>query len=130
MNAREVLEYYRTLEGDSPASAYLLVDDAEARRIVAAWSTFPSLWSAPTGQAPADPARRWEWLWRGCRVSFAALAVCSGVVPSVTREKFALLKGNRLIYPDGSIATAARWLLAAEIARARAVEEGTGDEPE
>lgn len=117
MNAAETLNYYRALEGDSPASAYLLVADAEARRIVAAWSTFPSRWTGPAGEAPADPARRWEWLWRGCRVSFAALAVRSGVLPSVVPGKFALVKANRLIYPNGTVNEWADRILQAEVAR-------------
>lgn len=120
MKAWAILHYYKKLdEQDDGASAtFCLLSDTEAKLVLMAWKGYPVPWKAPTGDAPdTQDSRAWDWLWKGCRPDFDVLAARANVLPSVIRGKFDLLRGNRLIYPDGTINPWADRILRAEIAQ-------------
>lgn len=99
--AADVLAPFRAAE--RPADAVLLIDDAAAIRLAAAWRYLAPDWTAPTNDPPADLRARWAWLWTTApQPDFLALSTVARVPTATVRNVFESLRRARLIYPDGS----------------------------
>lgn len=94
--------------------------DPEAMRVLAAWRHSDHLWFLPKTPCP-DPsmptARAWAWLVSGWSIDVRAIARAADVSESCARQKFELLLGNHLIYPDGSMSKPAQAALRAHVAK-------------
>ena len=108
--------------------ACLLIEeafDAETMRVLAAWGQTEVGWRAPKDPCPDDgkptPAA-WRWLTSGLEVDYDALAEASGTTRRVARAKAAMLLGNHLVFPDGSVSTPARGALQSHARRALGIK--------
>jgi hypothetical protein len=122
-DARDLIAAFQAAE-QNEAAAVLLDDkdgfDAPALRVLAAWGTRSHRWTSPPRRCPdngrATPAA-YAWLVSGLEVDYHAVAEAAGVSLAVARAKVRVLLGNRLVYPDGSLARIARATLQASIAK-------------
>lgn len=110
-----IMEAFRaSADRDLEAVACLLIDDgfnAETMRVLAAWPQVELGWENPGRKCPGDGAptpAAWRWLVEGIRMDAGELATIAGVSRAVAREKSEMLLGNRLVFPDGSLAKPAR----------------------
>lgn len=110
-----LMEAFRvSADRDLEAVACLLIDDgfdAATMRVLAAWPQVEIGWDSPDRKCPGDgsptPAA-WRWLCDGIEFDVGELAAVAGVERAVARDKTEMLLGNRLVFPDGSIAKPAR----------------------
>lgn len=113
---REALDHYKRLDRGSPSAVYPILHDPDSRLLLAAWASYLVPWKPPEGLAPQEQdSRVWEWLWKGCRPSMARLEGLSGVPKVFIARKLRILRGARLIFPDGTISAWADKILQAEI---------------
>lgn len=86
-------------------AAALIVEDVDAKRVLAAWTTMPiDGWRKPRKMQTGDSlAWRWEWLWSTVGIDYDMLAMRAGVSAQTALAKFEMLRASRLVYPDGSI---------------------------
>ena len=86
-------------------------------KVLSAWKNYPTRWMKPRGVPPNEPAHLWDWLWAGVDWNLSALADRAGLITAKTRHKFEVLRGARLVYPDGTISHVALGLLAKHVSR-------------
>jgi hypothetical protein len=104
---------------DSPddlGPTIVIAGDLEAMRLLAVWPAIPLHWRVPKGPRPQDPNTAWDWLWKGIAIGAADLGRRAGLHPYTAVEKFEMLKGARMIFPDGTISQAAARVLEAGVA--------------
>ncbi len=102
---------------ESMSSAMLVIDDTDAKKLLAAWTTFPPVpWAQPQSEVPTDARHRWDWIWSGVPVELDELARAAGVSVHVAPAKWRVLVAGRLVYPDGTISSAADAALRAHVA--------------
>lgn len=125
----ELLAAFRALEAIEHV-AVLMVDedswDAEAMRVLSAFQHLDHRWEPPSPKAPdggRPTARAWNWLCSGWALNLGELASAANVSEGTARAKLAILRGNRLVYPDGGIAKAAQAALRSHV-RARLIPPG------
>lgn len=111
----EFLQPYKANE--QAEAGILLMDDPEAKRIVAYWPNYPLAWSRPKGNPPEDSVALWSWLWLGVPINLQLIAVQAGVPANIAESKLEVLEANRLIYPDRTISSWAQKILRAEVVR-------------
>jgi hypothetical protein len=110
----DLVAEFRSAETERTSSLVLVVDDAEVRRLLAAWESIPvPPWSRPRGKAPAELRDRWFWLWDGCGGLYhppyaLELAYAAQVPHQAALNKWRSAVTFRLAYPDGTIAEGAR----------------------
>lgn len=113
--------------------AALLVDDgfdAETMRVLAAWPQLEHGWREPKKPCPdggvlPTPAA-WRWLCSGHGLDAVGLADAAGVSIAVARAKAAVILGNRLVMPDGTLTKPARAALSAHARRALGIKANAG----
>lgn len=100
--------------------AVLAVEDGfeiDAMRVLSAWPNTPHVWIQPKEPCPeAYSAEAWSWLVSGWSIDINAVAEAAGVSFNVARKKIDVLVGNRIIYPDGSMAKFATAALTSHVA--------------
>lgn len=87
--------------------------DAITMRVLASWQHTEHRWVKPKAPMPdgGEPTTKaWNWMWSGYRADLESISVGAGVSVALAAERFAILRHNRLVYPDGTLA---KWLLAA-----------------
>lgn len=90
--------------------------DAETMRVLAAWEKTEQRWSKPRGEMPTRPtAAAWRWLVSGWELDIPAIADAAAVTYGTARDRMAVLTGNRLVYPDGTMSKFARNALRAHM---------------
>lgn len=101
-----------------------LIQDGEVRKVAVAWEGMPTRWKAPAWAAKSDGGNEdWDRLWKGCQPDFVALGRRAGLETVKAAMAFEVLRANRLVFPDGTLDSAAARLLdalAAERLRAAA----------
>lgn len=118
-------------------SAAVLLDeegfDLVTIRVLNAWVSSDHDWKQPSRPCPDDgrpTARAFAWLVAGMQIDYVAIADAAGVSRTQARQRLAQLLGNRLIYPDGSMAKVARAAMQAAIAkRVRAAQRKASTDP-
>ncbi len=108
-----LLEPYR--DSTDNIGVVTVIDDVQAKKLLAAWTRYNPSWTKPKGRRPADTTELWYWLWEGVDVDTHALAAMANVSPHVVGPKFEVLIHARLVLPDGTITTPAKALLNAFI---------------
>ncbi len=82
------------------------ISDGAVRLVMASWANIKVDMMPPIGRPPADNWERWEWLWSQTRFDIYELSNATGMDERVTTA-FSKARCNRLIYPDGTISSAA-----------------------
>jgi hypothetical protein len=72
--------------------------------IALAWENAPPAWAENGETCPTDDAESWNWCWRQVNIDKETIKRISGVQYGLERL-LAVLIGNRLIYPDGTLST-------------------------
>lgn len=101
MDFQSVLEEFKKAE--RPEDIIPLVSNEDARKLVISWPKTIIRRLKSAKQCPDDRNERWQWLWRHVQWCEKDLMEISGVPEAKFRRVFNLIKGNRLIYPDGSV---------------------------
>ena len=114
-NLAEFVERCRSNENNYMHAAVVVLGDREAQKILAAWSTMPSSWRLPAGAPPENERVLWDWVCTGSVVNWNELAQRSGVAVAKVPKIFEVLRSNRLVYPDGTIAAFAAAVLKGEV---------------
>lgn len=81
------------------------------RRLVVGWQKIKITLSDNKKAVPEEESERWEWLWQSMQYDIDNLAIISGIQKSLVETNIKTLKGNRVIYPDGSVSTSATKIL-------------------
>lgn len=107
-----LIEAFRAVESVESMAVLLHEDgfDQAALRALSAWQHSDHSWTTPERPCPNDgkpTAAAWRWLVSTWEIDIDAIADAANVSRSTARSLIQLLIGNRLIYPDGTIAKAA-----------------------
>ncbi len=83
----------------------LLAQDKPLVRLLLAWEKIPVRRRRRFSDVPdgVSDHRNWEWLWENVSFSMEDLATVSGTSSELAEKNLAVLQGNRLIYPDGTL---------------------------
>jgi len=91
-------------ENERPEALLRVAQDPDLMKIVIAWgSTSPRVRPKLTQLRSECEGDVWEWLWRNTEYSSFSLATRAGVSRYLFEEKLAVLIGNRVLYPDGTV---------------------------
>ena len=101
----DYLSPFRSRESAFRANAVALLRDPAALRVALAWRVTPVAWSFPSTTCPDSEAAIWQWLWEGVDVDETTIAQAAAVAPEDARHFLRIAILNRLIYPDGTIAS-------------------------
>jgi hypothetical protein len=111
MGWQKALLSYRAL--DNFQGAVLLIQDQNLLRLAAAWPMVPRQFPETLKQGTEVNL---EELWKATRIDFKAWASLAQLQPLAVMRGFKVLKGNRIILPDGSLNHIADSLLQKEAA--------------
>lgn len=89
---------------ETPESV-LLVDDSSLRFLVAWKQVVVVRKRCASMPAKCGKAEAWRWLWRNVEFSMEDLAGLGGASVAEATRKFAMLSGNRMVYPDWTLNT-------------------------
>jgi hypothetical protein len=112
MTHQEAVEKFRQAE-DVESVLVLLGKDTLAvslRKVALAWPKVPVKLRKVAGLA--DGPELWDALWQGVEINLDELGAVSNTRTACSRY-VAMLRGYRLIYPDGTLATVAQKALRA-----------------
>lgn len=106
----DIIEAFLVL--DSNEAAVPILDDADAIKVLVAWSRTDNAWRRPRAKPPkvqpGSHGAAWAWAVAGWTIDVASIARIAGLQTRVVRDKVDMLVGLRLIYPDGRMAKSAR----------------------
>ncbi len=94
-----------------------ILDDELAQKVLIAWQRIIVTRAKPTDPLPESDNAAWQWLWSSVEYDAQELAAVAGIHIQMIRPKIEQLKGNHLIFPDGSIAEQAVEILEAKAER-------------
>lgn len=121
----DVLAAFRALEESD--DAIVVLNDENAMKVLVAWSHTDQQWTRPDSKPPPAThgrmARLWTWVVSGWEIDPRRVAQLAGVPVTVAHEKISVLVGNRLIYPDGTMAKGARQALGVYTARKLGIKQ-------
>ncbi len=80
-----------------------LLSEEDAQKLVVAWPKVVLTWIRVKGPAPESQNERWQWLWNHVTWPEAELRDISGLPEIKFKRVFNIVKGNRLIFPDGTV---------------------------
>ena len=99
---RERLTWFKTNE--KPEVILLMGEDRSLMQIVLAWTNVSVRMREPLTPLRAQSENAtWEWLWENTEYSRQDLIAKSSVPEYGLDERLAVLVGNRVLYPDGTI---------------------------
>jgi hypothetical protein len=105
MNYEEAIADFKTKEVIEDAMLLSGKDDQAERfrRLVVSWQKINISTADKRGAAPENECDRWNWLWAHIKYDVYALAAISSVPKSRVDILLQTLRGNRVIYPDGTV---------------------------
>lgn len=134
MTAADLLGIFKALDKQRAHAAIVIVDDPEALRVAAAWTSYPISWQPdkhmPDVSVSSDTrslAKAWHALWAACKYDETELAAMAGVPEETTESILYVLGSNRMIFPDGSISEWAQARLRNEVAARLGVRKKAGE---
>lgn len=98
---------------------FALKDNTEVQKLVAAWPA-AKLISSPTCRQKSQPqpdSDLWEWIWTQRTVDLDDLALKLGTCRTRAAAALEIARGNRLVYPDGTVHEQALLYIRALVAR-------------
>jgi hypothetical protein len=95
-----------------------ILEDEMAQKVLVAWPRITITRKPNSDPLPEDDNGVWRWLWRGVEFDANELASIAAIHVLMARQKVDQLRGNRLIFPDGTIAKMAEQLMTAKAAEA------------
>lgn len=99
---RQKLDWFKANE--KPEVVLLVGDDRALTKIVLAWPNVTiRVRETVTPLARESENKIWEWLWENTEYSRQDLIAKSSLPEYGLDEKLAVLVGNRVLYPDGTI---------------------------
>ena len=114
----EHLKEFRAVEKDFSHTAVLLVDNLDAQRIIATWTTIPVNWEEPGSKPVWDSRLIWKCLWEGCEFDHVELQKLAVVTPQTFARLWEPIVSSRLVYPDGSMSSIAQSIIVTVIGKA------------
>ena len=91
-------------ENERPEAVLCVAEDPRLIKIVIAWSSTSPHVSRKLTHLPSEcEGDVWQWLWRNTEYSSFSLATRAGVSQYPFQEMLAVLIGNRVLYPDGTV---------------------------
>lgn len=119
VNLEDFLAPFRGVEDNQ--DAIIILEDENAMRVLVAWTHVDNTWYAPSTACPpivhGKLAAAWDWIRAGWDLDERKVARLAGLPHGIVHGKLEVLIGNRLIYPDGSIAKGTKLALSAFTAR-------------
>lgn len=103
MDFQSVLDEFKKAE--KAEDVIPLVSNEDARKLIIAWAKTVIRRIKTVKLCPGDRNERWRWLWEQASWCEKDLIEISGIPESKFRRLFNLIKGNRLIYPDGAVSS-------------------------
>ncbi len=91
-----------------------ILEDDMAQKVLIAWPRLAISRTPPADPLPEGSNAAWRWLWQGVEFDANELAGVAGIHIQMVHSKVEQLKGNHLIYPDGSMSDMAVKLLNAK----------------
>jgi len=91
-------------ENERPEAVLRVAEDPDLVKIVIAWGSTSTRVKPKLTQLRSEcEGDVWEWLWRNAEYCSFSLATRAGVSQYGFDEKLAVLIGNRVLYPDGTV---------------------------
>lgn len=103
MSFEEVLKEFKTKETAEDIIPILTSEDIQ--KLVVAWPKIVIKRLQPRDPLPDDRNERWSWLWKTVTWCEKDLQEISGVPEAKFKRLLNQVRGNRLIYPDGSVSS-------------------------
>jgi len=97
----EKLDWFKANE--RPEGVLLIDGNHQLMRMLVAWSSVTIEPQCDVEAAACSDENAWNWLWESTSYDFEEWASKSGVSNSFFEENRAILVGNRLVYPDGTL---------------------------
>ena len=97
----DLLEIFKTSKDTT--NIIPLLSEEDAQKLVVAWPKVIITRISVKAKAPESENERWKWLWTHIKWSEAELRDISGLPEIKLKRVFNIVKGNRLIYPDGTV---------------------------
>lgn len=108
--------------------AIIIIEDADAMRVLIAWTHVDNEWYAASTACPpivhGKLAAAWDWIRAGWDFDERKISRLAGLPHGIVHAKLEILIGNRLIYPDGSMAKGTRLAMSAFTARRLGIKPG------
>lgn len=96
--AMEQIEDVMQLVGKDPQQEIL-------RKIVVAWPKVRINRTTTKIKPPGDEFGLWDWLWTQVIIDTEKIAGIVGSGQGTTEKNINLLRGNRIVYPDGTVSS-------------------------
>lgn len=106
----EVLKAFKLKESAEDIIPILVNEDIQ--KLIVAWPKIVMKRGGIKDRCPDSLNERWQWLWKHVSWCEKELQEASGVPEAKVRRLLNQAKGNRLIYPDGSVSSHASKYLA------------------
>lgn len=118
----------RAKAGATNDSAVVIIDDDDAIKVAVTLKNTAGVahwWCKPRDRVDpgASQAEAWAYLLDGWELDYEELGAVAGLSADTVRAKAAILKGNRLVYPDGSLSPGASLAVQAYLKRKLGVKE-------
>lgn len=115
MNYEEAIADFKTKETIEDSMVLSGKDEhaQRLRRFVVGWQKIKISAAGKNSAAPENEFDRWDWLWKAVKYDVEELSVISGVPKSMVESCLQTLRGNRVIYPDGTVSSYATKILRA-----------------
>ena len=98
----EKLRWFK--ENEKPEVVLFVGDDSTLTKIALAWTNTTTKRSQEIGPLQSDnESEVWNWLWKNTTYSRQELLTRSGVFEHGFDDRLAILIGNRILYPDGTL---------------------------
>jgi len=98
----EKLNWFK--ENERPEAVLRIADEPELIKIVIAWTnTATEIKPKLTRLRSDSEGDTWKWLWENSEFSQQDLIARAGVFEHGLDKKLAVLIGNRVLYPDGTV---------------------------
>jgi len=87
------------------------LDDPALRGGLLAWQSMITDYNLEQTCPCLDSKRQWEWMWQNTKFDAKNFAMIAGIKEYETHDMIERLRALRLIYPDGTVNSVARFYL-------------------
>ena len=90
-------------ENERPEAVLLMANNHQLMRMLVTWPNVAVKPACTTEATDSSDEEVWNWLWENTAYNPKEWSSKSGVSSSFFEESRAILIGNRLVYPDGTL---------------------------